>query len=143
MRPIVWHLQNYLHVNHYPHAADEVRSTIVSFNAGKQRLRLDRAHVVALVVETEPLRDYEFSIFNGVLELNTKHVESIMTLMKLVETIFLSGYARFPVHEPHDLDSFIRLVLIKKLIKYEDIIEVILSEGIIDEKNRHQDNVTK
>ncbi|KAF8191972.1 hypothetical protein K438DRAFT_873305 [Mycena galopus ATCC 62051] len=81
----------------------------------------------------EPLRDDEISILNGVLELNTKHVEEIMTPMrdvvtlssdailddKLVETILLSGYSRFPVHEPHDPDSFIGLLLIKKLIKYD------------------------
>jgi len=81
----------------------------------------------------EALRDDEISILNGVLELNTKHVQEIMTPMKdvvtlsadailddkLVETILLSGYSRFPVHEPHDPDSFIGLLLIKKLIKYD------------------------
>ncbi|KAJ6492268.1 hypothetical protein C8R45DRAFT_990795 [Mycena sanguinolenta] len=81
----------------------------------------------------EPLRDDEISILNGVLELNTKHVEEIMTPMKdvvtlsssailddkLVETMLLSGYSRFPVHEPHDPDSFVGLLLIKKLIKYD------------------------
>ncbi|KAJ6533725.1 DUF21-domain-containing protein [Mycena capillaripes] len=163
----------------------------------------------------EPLRDDEISILNGVLELNTKNVEEIMTPMKdvvtlsadallddkLVETILLSGYSRFPVHEPHDPDSFIGLLLIKKLLKYdpalarpvssfplsilpeakpsincfqaldyfqtgrahlllisrtpgkpggaigvitlEDIIEEILSEEIVDETDRYEDNVTK
>ncbi|KAJ7041638.1 hypothetical protein C8F04DRAFT_1079556 [Mycena alexandri] len=81
----------------------------------------------------EPLRDDEISILNGVLELNTKNVESIMTPMKdvvtlaadailddkLVEKILLSGYSRFPVHEPEDPDSFIGLLLIKKLLKYD------------------------
>ncbi|KAJ7862867.1 hypothetical protein B0H13DRAFT_2282199 [Mycena leptocephala] len=81
----------------------------------------------------EPLRDDEISILNGVLELNTKNVEQIMTPMKdvvtlsadailddkLVETILLSGYSRFPVHEPNDPDAFIGLLLIKKLLKYD------------------------
>ncbi|KAJ7776344.1 hypothetical protein B0H16DRAFT_1506412 [Mycena metata] len=81
----------------------------------------------------EPLRDDEISILNGVLELNTKNVESIMTPMRdvvtlsadaildeeLVEKILLSGYSRFPVHEPEDPDSFIGLLLIKKLLKYD------------------------
>ncbi|KAJ7845955.1 hypothetical protein B0H14DRAFT_2584419 [Mycena olivaceomarginata] len=36
----------------------------------------------------------------------------------LVETILLSGYySRFPVHEPHDPDSFVELLLIKKLLE--------------------------
>ncbi|KAJ7264478.1 hypothetical protein B0H12DRAFT_1101873 [Mycena haematopus] len=163
----------------------------------------------------EPLRDDEISILNGVLELNTKHVEEIMTPMKdvvtlsssailddkLVESMLLSGYSRFPVHEPHDPDSFVGLLLIKKLIKYdpamalpvgslplsilpeappsincfqaldyfqtgrahlllisttpgkpggaigvitlEDIIEEILSEEIVDETDRYENNVTK
>ncbi|KAJ7676547.1 hypothetical protein DFH06DRAFT_1168454 [Mycena polygramma] len=163
----------------------------------------------------EPLRDDEISILNGVLELNTKSVEQIMTPMedvvtlaadailddKLVETILLSGYSRFPVHEPGNKDAFVGLLLIKKLLKYdpslglpvssfplsilpeakpsincfqaldyfqtgrahlllithtpgkpggaigvitlEDIIEEILSEEIVDETDRYEDNVTK
>ncbi|KAJ6502844.1 hypothetical protein C8R47DRAFT_1106934 [Mycena vitilis] len=163
----------------------------------------------------EPLRDDEISILNGVLELNTKSVEQIMTPMedvvtlaadailddKLVETILLSGYSRFPVHEPGNEGAFVGLLLIKKLLKYdpslglpvssfplsilpeakpsincfqaldyfqtgrahlllithtpgkaggaigvitlEDIIEEILSEEIVDETDRYEDNVTK
>ncbi|KAJ7464222.1 hypothetical protein B0H11DRAFT_1734286 [Mycena galericulata] len=163
----------------------------------------------------EPLRDDEISILNGVLELNTKSVEAIMTPMKdvvtlaadailddkLVEMILLSGYSRFPVHEKGNPDAFIGLLLIKKLLKYdpalalpvshfplsilpearpsincfqaldyfqtgrahlllishtpglpggaigvitlEDIIEEILSEEIVDETDRYEDNVTK
>ncbi|KAJ7858348.1 hypothetical protein B0H14DRAFT_3635163 [Mycena olivaceomarginata] len=161
------------------------------------------------------LHDDEISILNGVLELNTKHVEEIMTPMRdvvtlsasdildhaLVDTLILSGYSRFPVHEPHDPDSFLGLLLIKKLINYdtglalpvsalplsilpeappsincfqaldyfqtgrahlllisrmpgkpggaigvitlEDIIEEILSEEIVDETDRYQDNISK
>jgi hypothetical protein len=35
------------------------------------------------LVRQEPLRDEEISILNGVLELNTKNVEQIMTPMKV------------------------------------------------------------
>ncbi|KAJ7350022.1 hypothetical protein DFH08DRAFT_958952 [Mycena albidolilacea] len=154
----------------------------------------------------EPLHDDEISILNGVLELNTKH--DVVTLSAsdildhaLVDTLILSGYSRFPVHEPHDPDSFLGLLLIKKLINYdtglalpvsalplsilpeappsincfqaldyfqtgrahlllisrmpgkpggaigvitlEDIIEEILSEEIVDETDRYQDNISK
>jgi metal transporter CNNM len=37
----------------------------------------------------------------------------------LVESLLLSGYSRFPVHEQHDPGSFIGLLLIKKLIDYD------------------------
>ncbi|KAF5366846.1 hypothetical protein D9758_006484 [Tetrapyrgos nigripes] len=163
----------------------------------------------------EPLRDDEISILNGVLELNTKKVETIMTPMKDVVTLssdtimdhktvdglLLSGYSRFPVHEPGNPLAFVGLLLIKKLIQYdpaqalpvsdfhlsilpeappsincfqaldyfqtgrahillissspgyaggavgvitlEDIIEEIISEEIVDETDRYQDNVSK
>ncbi|KAJ7103972.1 hypothetical protein B0H15DRAFT_873317 [Mycena belliarum] len=84
-------------------------------------------------VGAEPLRDDEISILNGVLELNGKSVERIMTPMedvvtlaadavlddKLVEKILLSGYSRFPVHEPADPNAFIGLLIIKQLLKYD------------------------
>ncbi|KAI0056763.1 DUF21-domain-containing protein [Artomyces pyxidatus] len=81
----------------------------------------------------EPLRDDEISILNGVLELNTKNVETIMTPMKDVvtlsadtildaktlENILLSGYSRFPIHEPGQPYSFTGLLLVKKLLSYD------------------------
>ncbi|KAF9475344.1 DUF21-domain-containing protein [Pholiota conissans] len=81
----------------------------------------------------EPLRDDEIAILNGVLELNTKNVEQIMTPLKdtltlsadtildhkTVDEILLSGYSRFPVHEPGNPLSFIGLLLIKKLLTYD------------------------
>jgi metal transporter CNNM len=39
----------------------------------------------------EPLRDDEISILNGVLELNTKKVESIMTPMKVSPSSLYDG----------------------------------------------------
>jgi hypothetical protein len=42
----------------------------------------------------EPLRDDEISILNGVLELNTKNVEEIMTPMQVVISLSLSGEGR-------------------------------------------------
>ncbi|KAF8190067.1 hypothetical protein BJ912DRAFT_965635 [Pholiota molesta] len=163
----------------------------------------------------EPLRDDEIAILNGVLELNTKNVEEIMTPLKdtltlsadtildhkTVDEILLSGYSRFPVHEPENSLSFLGLLLIKKLLTYdpskglpvsaftlsilpealpsincfqaldyfqtgrahlllisrtpglaggalgvitlEDIIEEIISEEIVDETDRYQDNQSK
>ncbi|THU94253.1 DUF21-domain-containing protein [Dendrothele bispora CBS 962.96] len=163
----------------------------------------------------EPLRDDEISILSGVLELNTKKVETIMTQMKdvvtlssdtvldhkTVDALLLSGYSRFPIHEPGNPLAFVGLLLIKKLIQYdpsqslpvssfslsilpeapptincfqaldyfqtgrshillisetpgyaggavgvitlEDIIEEIISEEIVDETDRYEDNVNK
>jgi len=81
----------------------------------------------------EPLRDDEICILNGVLELNTKKVERIMTPMtnvvtlssdtildaKTIESLLLSGYSRFPVHEPGNPLSFSGLLLVKKLLTYD------------------------
>ncbi|KAG2753492.1 DUF21-domain-containing protein [Suillus brevipes Sb2] len=78
----------------------------------------------------EPLRDDEISILNGVLELNTKNVETIMTPIKdvvtlssdtildhmTVDAILTSGYSRFPIHEPGNPLAFQGLLLIKKAI---------------------------
>lgn len=163
----------------------------------------------------EPLRDDEISILNGVLELNTKNVETIMTPIKdvvtlssdtvldhmTVDAILTSGYSRFPVHEPGNPLAFQGLLLIKKLLVYdparalpvsdfklsilpeahpsincfqaldyfqtgrahlllvsrtpgvagggigvitlEDIIEEIISEEIVDETDRYEDNQSK
>jgi len=81
----------------------------------------------------EPLRDDEISILNGVLELNTKRVERIMTPMKdvvtlssdtildakMIESLLLGGYSRFPVHEPGNPLSFSGLLLVKKVMLYD------------------------
>ncbi|KAF8870596.1 hypothetical protein CPB84DRAFT_1801877 [Gymnopilus junonius] len=163
----------------------------------------------------EPLRDDEIAILNGVLELNTKNVETIMTPLKdtvilsadtildhkAVDAILLSGYSRFPVHEPGNPLAFVGLLLVKKLLTYdpskglpvssfalgilpeaqpsincfqaldyfqtgrahlllvsrtpgiaggaigvitlEDIIEEIISEEIVDETDRYEDNQSK
>ncbi|KAG2128770.1 uncharacterized protein EDB93DRAFT_1256561 [Suillus bovinus] len=147
----------------------------------------------------EPLRDDEISILNGVLELNTKNVETIMTPSSSLS--LASGYSRFPIHEPGNPLSFQGLLLIKKLLVYdparalpvsdfklsilpeahpsincfqaldyfqtgrahlllisrtpgtagggigvitlEDIIEEIISEEIVDETDRYEDNQSK
>lgn len=163
----------------------------------------------------EPLRDDEISILNGVLELNTKNVETIMTPIKdvvtlssdtildhtTVDAILASGYSRFPIHAPGNPLAFQGLLLIKKLLIYdparalpvsdfklsilpeahpsincfqaldyfqtgrahlllvsrtpgiagggigvitlEDIIEEIISEEIVDETDRYEDNQSK
>ncbi|KZV75231.1 DUF21-domain-containing protein [Peniophora sp. CONT] len=157
----------------------------------------------------EPLRDDEISILNGVLELNTKTVESIMTPLSDVVTLssdtiidkekidrlLTSGYSRFPVHEPDQPLAFVGTLLIKKLLQYDpaakwpvknfklsilpeakpnvscfqaldyfqtgrshmllisetpgvagggiDVIEEIISEEIVDETDRYEDNQSK
>ncbi|KAF7329991.1 hypothetical protein MKEN_00265400 [Mycena kentingensis (nom. inval.)] len=79
------------------------------------------------------LCDDEISILNGALELGTKNVSHIMTPMrdvvtlaadavlddKLLEFILNSGYSRFPVHEKGKPDSFIGLLLVKKLLRVD------------------------
>jgi len=81
----------------------------------------------------EPLRDDEITILNGVLELNTKKVETIMTPLKdtvvlssddildypTVHGILQSGYSRFPVHEKGNKDAFVGLLLVKMLLTYD------------------------
>ncbi|KAG7439957.1 DUF21-domain-containing protein [Guyanagaster necrorhizus] len=163
----------------------------------------------------EPLREDEISILSGVLELNSKNVETIMTRMedvvtlsrdtildhKMIDTILTSGYSRIPIHDPGNPLSFTGLLLVKKLLTYdpakalpvsrfplsilpeahpsincfqaldyfqtgrahlilisrtpgiaggaigvitlEDIIEEIISEEIVDETDRYDDNVHK
>ncbi|KAJ6570875.1 hypothetical protein DFH09DRAFT_1153268 [Mycena vulgaris] len=98
----------------------------------------------------EPLRDEEIGILNGVLELGGKSVGEIMTPMEdvvtlaadavlddsLVESILLSGYSRFPVHAPGQPGTFIGLLLIKKLLKYDPALALPVSSfslGILPE----------
>ncbi|EJD55113.1 DUF21-domain-containing protein [Auricularia subglabra TFB-10046 SS5] len=81
----------------------------------------------------EPLRDDEITILNGVLSLNEKKVTEIMTPMKdvftlaqddvldhhMVDRLLMSGFSRVPVHEPHHKESFVGLLLLKKLLTYD------------------------
>lgn len=81
----------------------------------------------------EPLRDDEIGILNGVLELSSKNVETIMTPIhdvvmlssdtildhSTIDAILTSGYSRFPVHQPGNPLAFEGLLLIKKLLIYD------------------------
>ncbi|KAG6333307.1 hypothetical protein ID866_5784 [Astraeus odoratus] len=81
----------------------------------------------------EPLRDDEISILSGVLELNNKNIEGIMTPIcdvvtlsadtildhETVDAILTSGYSRIPIHEPNDPLAFRGLLLLKKLLAYD------------------------
>ncbi|ORX38545.1 hypothetical protein BD324DRAFT_621300 [Kockovaella imperatae] len=80
----------------------------------------------------EPLRDDEIGILNGVLSLNEKHVQEIMTPIKdcltlpsdkvldheTVDQILLSGFSRIPIHEPGQKYNFTGMLLVKRLITY-------------------------
>lgn len=80
----------------------------------------------------EPLRDDEIVILNGVLSLNEKRVEEIMTPIadchclpssmildhEAIDQILLSGFSRIPIHEPGQKDNFIGMLLVKRLITY-------------------------
>ncbi|ESK93502.1 hypothetical protein Moror_1654 [Moniliophthora roreri MCA 2997] len=81
----------------------------------------------------EPLIEEEISILNSVLELSTKNVKSLMTPLKDVVTLsadtilddkkldelLTTGYSRFPVHAPGEPLTFIGLLLVKKLLRYD------------------------
>ncbi|KAJ4485216.1 hypothetical protein J3R30DRAFT_1325590 [Lentinula aciculospora] len=85
---------------------------------------------------TEPLQEEEVGILNGVLDLNAKHVETIMTPMKDVvqlsadaildqdtlAAILASGYSRIPVYD--DTASFLGLLLVKKLLQYNHLLNL-------------------
>lgn len=81
----------------------------------------------------DPLRDDEIGILNGVLELSSKKVETIMTPIcdvvmlssdtildhSTIDAMLTSGYSRFPVHKPGNPLAFEGLLLIKKLLMYD------------------------
>ncbi|KAJ2933274.1 hypothetical protein H1R20_g3803, partial [Candolleomyces eurysporus] len=81
----------------------------------------------------EPLREDEISILNGVLELGSKRIESIMTPLKnamvlsmdtvldqaAFDAIVHSGYSRLPVHLPGRPKAFVGLLLVKTLLGYD------------------------
>ncbi|KAL1406303.1 hypothetical protein Q8F55_007999 [Vanrija albida] len=76
----------------------------------------------------EPLRDDEIVILNGVLSLNDRRVDQIMTPIQdcltlsaeeildseTIQNILISGFSRIPVHEPNQPDNFIGMLLVKR-----------------------------
>ena len=68
-------------------------------------------------------------ILNGVLSLNEKRVEEIMTPIQdchtlpsdmvldheAIDLILLSGFSRIPIHEPGQRDNFIGMLLVKRV----------------------------
>jgi metal transporter CNNM len=69
---------------------------------------------------------------NGVLSLNDKHAQEIMTPIKdcltlsadkildheAIDQILLSGFSRIPIYEPGQKDNFIGMLLVKKVSSY-------------------------
>ena len=88
----------------------------------------------------ERLNEDEVTIISAVLDLKDKAVGSIMTPMedtftlsadtvldeKMMDTIFLAGYSRIPIHAPDNHQNFIGMLLVKTLITYdpEDAVRV-------------------
>ncbi|GBE79332.1 DUF21-domain-containing protein [Sparassis crispa] len=81
----------------------------------------------------EPLKDDEWRILNGVLELSNKKVEELMTPMadvvaisgdtvldhQTVNQLLRSGYSRIPVYYPGKPMAFMGLLLVKNLSTYD------------------------
>lgn len=71
----------------------------------------------------------QIAILNGVLSLNEKHVQEIMTPMadclilpsdkvldhEAIDQILLSGFSRIPIHEPGQKDNFTGMLLVKRV----------------------------
>ncbi|KAL0570410.1 hypothetical protein V5O48_011545 [Marasmius crinis-equi] len=90
----------------------------------------------------EPLEDDEITILTGVLDLRSKRIEKIMTPLKAraiscfftdvatlssdtvldqkkLDELLASGYSRFPVHAPGEPLTFVGLLLLKKLLRFD------------------------
>ncbi|KAF9065355.1 hypothetical protein BDP27DRAFT_62255 [Rhodocollybia butyracea] len=86
----------------------------------------------------EPLIEAEIGILNGALELGAKRIETIMTPMKDVVKlsaeaildratlayILSSGYSRIPVYDSSDPSGFIGVLLVKKLLQYDHLLNL-------------------
>ena len=76
-----------------------------------------------------PANELQIAILNGVLSLNEKHAQEIMTPIadclilpsdkvlthETVDQILLSGFSRIPIHEPGQRDNFIGMLLVKRV----------------------------
>jgi CBS domain containing-hemolysin-like protein len=81
-------------------------------------------------------------ILNGVLSLNEKRVEEIMTPIadchtlpsdmvldhEAIDHILLSGFSRIPIHEPGQKDNFIGMLLVKR-VSYRCSAKAMVQEG--------------
>ncbi|KAL9052139.1 MAG: hypothetical protein Q9162_005600 [Coniocarpon cinnabarinum] len=82
---------------------------------------------------SDRLNEDEVSIISGVLDLKAKSVGSIMTPMNdvfvlsadavldedTIDEIMREGYSRIPIHEPHNKNNFVGMLLVKMLITYD------------------------
>lgn len=129
--PVAWPIAKLLdyilgHDEGHTYKKAELKSFLQFHREGEEPLRDDEVGV------STSLANIQIVILNGVLSLNDRKVNEIMTPMAdcltlasdkilnsdAVEEILLSGFSRIPVHEPGQPDNFIGMLLVKRLIPY-------------------------
>ena len=95
---------------------------------GDEPLRDDEVNIVPCDPTLSLLRS-QIGILNGVLSLNEKHAKDLMTPMAdclilpadkimdhdAIDQILLSGFSRIPIYEPGQKDSFVGMLLVKRV----------------------------
>ena len=108
----------------------ELKSFLQFHREGDEPLRDDEVCLMFPTLEQGLSSDYpQIGILNGVLSLNEKRVQSIMTPINdcltlpsnkvldhaTIDHILLSGFSRIPIHEPGQKDNFMGMLLVKRV----------------------------